>query len=336
MDDKVTIKTIAKAANVSHTTVSRALNDSPLVKENTKEKIKKLAEKMNYSPNLNAKALVEKRSFIIAVYFTDLNSGTSPSFMSEMLHQIKEMLPKGYEIAVDSFSGLRESKQTINMRFDGALVVSQSASDDPYISQLADTHKPIVVLNRKVERTDLYNFASNDYLGTANAINYILRMGHKKIGIISGKANFVSSQNREKAFFDTMKKNKIEVPKEWTIRGDYSVRSGYDSMEKILLNDSLPTCIFVSNDDMAMGAIRACNDYGFSVPEQISFVGFDNSAYSNYFIPRLTTVKKPMKEITKYGIKVLKELIDSEEPEEERFIDIKPSLVVRESVKRLN
>ena len=103
MNDKVTIKTIAKMANVSHTTVSRALNDSPLVKEKTKKEIREIAERLNYSPNLNAKALVEHRSFIIAVYFTDLNSGTSPSFMSEMLHQIKEMLPAGYEIAIDSF-----------------------------------------------------------------------------------------------------------------------------------------------------------------------------------------------------------------------------------------
>ncbi len=336
MNDKVTIKTIAKIANVSHTTVSRALNDSPLVKEKTKKEIREIAERLNYSPNLNAKALVEHRSFIIAVYFTDLNSVTSPSFMSEMLHQIKEMLPKGYEIAVDSFASLRQSKQAINLRFDGALVVSQSSSDDIYIEQLAKTGKPIVILNRKVERTDLFNYASDDYSGTVIAVEYLLRMGHQKIGLISGKEEFTSSQNRLAGFLDTLQKHNISRNNDWIVAGDYSVKSGYDAMEKILNSGDLPTCIFASNDDMAMGAMRACEDYGFNVPNQISFMGFDDSSYSNYCIPRLTTIKKPMREITNNGIKILNDLINNKSPKTVQSMNIKPSLVVRESVKKLN
>lgn len=336
MNDKVTIKTIAKIANVSHTTVSRALNDSPLVKEKTKKEIREIAERLNYSPNLNAKALVEHRSFIIAVYFTDLNSGTSPSFMSEMLHQIKEMLPAGYEIAIDSFEGLRRANQSINLRFDGALVVSQSTTDDIYIDQLAKTGKPVVVLNRKIERDDLFNYASDDYSGTVTAIEYLLRMGHKKIGIISGKEEFASSQNRLNAFIDILNKHNINLNDNWMVMGDYSVKSGYNAMEKILNTSELPTCIFASNDDMAMGAIRACQDYGFDVPDQISFVGFDDSAYSNYFIPRLTTIKKPVREITNKGLKTLNNLINNKNITPIEFMNIKPSLVVRESVKKIN
>lgn len=335
MDDKVTIKTIAKMANVSHTTVSRALNDSPLVKETTKEKIRELAARMNYTPNLNAKALVEQRSFIIAVYFTDLNSGTSPSFMSEMIHQIREMLPKGYEIAVDSFAALRRSKQSINLRFDGALVVSQAPSDDVYIDQLANTGKPVVVLNREIDRKDLYNYASDDYTGTENAINYLLRMGHRQLAFISGKEDFTSAVERSRAFFDVMKVNHLSIPSKWSVAGDYSVESGYKAMEKILNSGEIPTCVFVSNDDMAMGAIRACNDYGFNVPDQISFMGFDDSSYSNYLVPRLTTIKKQMREITNNGVKTLKELINGQTPDGENFLNIKPALVVRESVKKI-
>jgi LacI family transcriptional regulator len=333
---KVTIKTIAKKANVSHTTVSRALNDSPLVKEETKKKIRQLAEQMNYSPNLNAKALVEKKSFIIAVYFTDMSDGTSPSFMSAVLHQIREFLPTGYEIAVDSFANLRRSHQNINFRFDGALVLSQAASDDEYIDQLAATGKPLVVLNRQIERTDLYNYYSDDYLGTSTAINYLLRMGHRKIALISGREGFVSTKLRTQAFCDVLKKNHISLPAEWQVAGNYSLSSGYQAMEKILNSGELPTSVFAENDDMAMGAIRACYDYGYDVPNQISFIGFDDNTYSKFYHPRITTIRKPVMEISRNGVLTLKELIDGNTPQTDRVIGSKPSLVVRESVKRNN
>ncbi|WP_076459463.1 LacI family DNA-binding transcriptional regulator [Limosilactobacillus caccae] len=334
-EEKVTIKTIAKIANVSHTTVSRALNDSPLVKEETKKKIRELAAKMNYTPNLNAKALVEQKSFIIVVYFTDMADGTSPSFMSAVIHQIKDQLPKGYEIAVDSFASLRRAKQSINLRFDGALVVSQSASDDEYIEQLAETGKPVVVLNRKIDRDDLYNYSSDDYAGTTSALNYLLRMGHRDIAMIAGRKDFASAKLRCQAFYDVLKANDIAVRQDWMLQGNYSIDSGYKAMEDILNAGDLPSCVFAANDDMAMGAIRACEDYGFKVPEDISFIGFDDNAYSQYYNPRITTIKKPTSEITHYGIGVLKALIDNKQPELPRFENLKPALVVRDSVKKL-
>ncbi|MGN1280252.1 MAG: LacI family DNA-binding transcriptional regulator [Limosilactobacillus sp.] len=334
-EEKVTIKTLADAANVSHTTVSRALNDSPLVKQATKDKIKALAAKMNYTPNLNAKALVEKRSFIITIYFTDMSNGTSPSFMSSVIHQVKEQLPKGYEIAVDSFASLRRSHQSINLRFDGALVVSQSSSDDEYIDQLAKTGKPIVVLNRKIKRSDLYNYSSDDYSGTMVAINYLLRMGHRKIAMITGRPDFESAQLRRQAFDDVLKKHKIEIPVDWHLPGNYSLKSGYRAMEDLLSSGSLPTCVFAANDDMAIGAIRACEDYGFKVPEDISFIGFDDNTYSKYYNPRITTIKKPTDKVTAYGISVLKKLIDNVPPQEPVSKSVKPSLVVRNSVKKI-
>ncbi|MGM9907923.1 LacI family DNA-binding transcriptional regulator [Limosilactobacillus sp.] len=335
-EEKVTIKTLADAANVSHTTVSRALNDSPLVKQATKDKIKALAAKMNYTPNLNAKALVEKKSFIITIYFTDMSNGTSPSFMSSVIHQVKEQLPKGYEIAVDSFANLRRSHQSINLRFDGALVVSQSTSDDEYIDQLAQTGKPMVVLNRKIKRPDLYNYSSDDYSGTMVAVDYLLRMGHHKIAMITGRPDFESARLRLQAFDDGLKKHQVVIPAEWYLKGNYSLESGYQAMEDLLNSGNLPTCVFAANDDMAIGAIRACEDYGFKVPEDISFIGFDDNTYSKYYNPRITTIRKPTDKVTEYGISVLKELIDNVQPPQPTSISVKPSLVVRNSVKKID
>lgn len=254
---KVTIKTIAKKAGVSHTTVSRALNDSPLVNEKTKKKIHQLAVEMNYSPNLNAKALVEKKSFLVVVYFTDLSEGTSPAFMAEVIHQVKDALPRGYEVAVDSLADLRTTHQNINLQFDGALVFSQSTSDDEYIDQLASTGKPVVVLNRKVDRSDLHNYSCNDYAGATLAVKYLLRFGHKKIAFISGRKDFASAKLRKQGFEETIKQAHLQTRSQWIANGDYSIQSGYRAMEQILSAEELPSCVFAANDDMAMGAIRA-------------------------------------------------------------------------------
>lgn len=334
MNNKVTIKTIAKMAGVSHTTVSRALNDSPLVKETTKMKIHELANELNYTPNLNAKALVEKKSFIIGVYFTDMSEGTSPSFMAEVIQRVKTALPRGYDISVDSFANLRRSNEKVNPYYDGSIVVSQATSDDEYIEQLTKVGKPLVVLNRKIERTDLYNYFGDDYAGATTATNYLLRMGHRKIAMIKGQDGFASTKLRAQAFYDVLKKNKITLPDEWVVDGNYSINSGYRAMEQILTNTELPSCVFSANDDMAMGAIRACIDYGFNVPEDISFIGFDDSAYSNFYNPRITTIRKPTKEIIQNGIQALKNLIENQTPQLPRVLSIKPALIVRNSVKR--
>lgn len=323
-------------ANVSHTTVSRALNNSPLVKTDTKKKIMDLAAKLHYSPNLNAKALVEKRSFIIMVYFTDLTDGTSPSFMSKTIHQIREFLPNDYEIAVDSFASLQHSDKHINLRFDGALVVSQATSDDKFIDQLALTGKPLVVLNRKINRKDLCNYVPDDYFGGILVANYLVQMGHTKIALITGRKEFASTALRIQGLLRTLSQHSIHVPRKWQVGGNYSISSGYYAMENLLNSKDLPTCVFAANDDMAMGAIRACNDHGYNVPDDISLIGFDDNNYSKFYIPRITTIHKPTSKLAENGVAALRDLIGSKTLQVPKFINFKPSLMIRDSVKKIN
>lgn len=149
MRQKVTITTIAKAAGVSHTTVSRALNDSPLVQDATKQRIKEIAASLGYRPNINAKALVERKSYIVGAYFTDLDNGTTPAFMFNAINQARQSIPTEYSVAVNSFANLKPMAPSLAApRCDGALVISQASSDDPYIQTLSQSGLPIVVVNR--------------------------------------------------------------------------------------------------------------------------------------------------------------------------------------------
>ncbi|MBU7558059.1 LacI family transcriptional regulator [Levilactobacillus brevis] len=331
---EVTIRTIAQRANVSHTTVSRALNDSPLVKEETKSKIRQLADELGYVPNLNAKGLVENRSFLIGIFFSELDTGTSPSFLVDVINRAKVALPAGYSLSLDSIESLSKSSGIFRHQYDGAIVVSQSRHDDAFIEMLIKQGLPVVVLNREIDRQDVPNFATNDYLGTEKILEYAIRMGHQTFGIIQGATDFVSAADRQQAFEDVVRTHQVTVKPEWRKRGTYLPDSGYEAMRAILGASTVPTCIFAANDDMAVGAMRACQDLGYSIPGDISIIGYDDMSYAKYLIPRLTTVRKPTDSIVKDGVAALTQLLDDSAEKVTKKI-IVPTLIVRDSVKDL-
>ncbi|NLR17379.1 LacI family transcriptional regulator [Lactobacillus sp. LC28-10] len=331
--ENITIMTIAKMAGVSHTTVSRALNDSPLVKEKTKQKIRQIANDLGYVPNLNAKGLVKNQSFLIGIFFSEMKTGTSPSFLVDVMNKARDTLPKGYIISVDSMDNYNEQSLPIN-RYDGVIVVSQSTDDDAFIETLASRKIPLVVLNRKLERDDIVNYATDDYLGAQMLLRYAVRMGHRHFGIIEGQSRFMSTVERRRAFDDVMSENHLAVSNDHIKSGNYLPESGYLEMKEMLTVSQAPTCVFVTNDDMAIGAIRACNDLGYGVPEDISILGFDDMDYTKYLVPRLTTVRKPTPSLVEAGVSALTNLLEGLSIETPKCV-FPPALVVRASVQDL-
>ncbi|MDT6981571.1 LacI family DNA-binding transcriptional regulator [Levilactobacillus zymae] len=332
--EEVTIRTIAQRANVSHTTVSRALNDSPLVKAATKQKIRQLADELGYVPNLNAKGLVEQHSFLIGVFFSDLDTGTSPSFLVDVIKRARNFLPKGYSLSLDSVESLSASGNVSRHQFDGAIVVSQSKDDDAFIETLIQRHLPVVVLNRIIARNDVFNFATNEYLGAKKILEYAIRMGHRRFGLIGGAASFVSAGDRQRGFADVIRDNGAETRSEWQREGNYLPESGYQAMRQILSAAETPTCVFATNDDMAAGAVRACQDLGYKVPADISIIGYDDMSYSKYLVPRLTTVRKPTDDLVQEGVSALTQLLNDPTMSPVQKV-VEPTLIVRDSVKDL-
>lgn len=336
MAQKVTIMTLAKAAGVSHTTVSRALNNSPLVQESTKERIKALADELGYHPNINAKALVERKSYIIEAYFSDLDNGTTPGFMFNAINQARESMPAEYSVAVSSFASMKpDSPSLVAPRCDGAIVISQSAHDDPYIKSIAKTGLPIVVVNREVNSPQIGNVVTNDEEGMAQAVEYAIKQGHRQFGIINGRRSFESSQKRRQGVITTLEAHHLNLLPGCDQQGQYTIESGYQAMKKILQALKQPTCVVAANDVMAIGAIRACHDAGLSVPGDISFIGFDDTAAASYSIPRLTTVHKPTREIIEAGMQLLMQELSQTEPTKKHRQIIRPKLVIRDSVKNI-
>ncbi|MDR3191231.1 MAG: LacI family transcriptional regulator [Lactobacillaceae bacterium] len=330
-----TIITIAKIANVSHTTVSRALNGSELVKPETRKKIIDIAHELGYVPNLNAKSLVTNRSYMIGVFFTNLTTGTSASFLNDVLEQSQAMLPKNYSLSINSVDNAMGGQFISMNNFDGVIVISQSASDDQFIEYVHKTGLPLVVLNRVIKRNDIDNYAFGDQRGGYIATEYAIRMGHQKFAVIKGVKSFESTTQRTAGFMDAINEYGIELDESLVKQGDYRPKSGNSAMRQIISSGNLPTCVMCENDDMAVGAINACVELGYRVPEDISVIGFDDMDYSKYLIPALTTVRKPTSELVERGVARLIEIMEVGDELGIEQVIVNPEIIVRDSVLKI-
>lgn len=331
----VTIKDIAKLANVSHTTVSRALNNSPYINEETKNKIKALAKELHYVPNYNAKSLVLLKSYVIGVFFSSISDGTTDTFFHEIIKGINKVIDKEYNLVIRGIDDYKYFNQIDKTNFDGIIVVSQRKTDDEFIEAVIEKEIPIVVINRHIEILDIVNIMSNDTQGVYEAVDYFIKNNHKKIAIIGGNAEFESSVYRKEGYVRALKDNNISLCEEYMISGKYNLESGYENMKKLIVLEDIPTAVFCANDDIAVGAMKAVFESGLNVPNDISIIGFDDSNFCKYVTPTLTSVKKDSLALSQYGGINLLNLIKNREVNKEK-VYIESKLILRDSVKKLN
>lgn len=173
----VTIKDIARLAGVSHTTVSRALNDSPLINEETKERVREIARKLHYTPNVNARSLVLHRSYNIGLFFSTLHSGTSSGFFHDVVRGVNDRVKDRYNLVVKGIDDYPDYRAISGKHFDGIVVMSQSAGDNDFIKTVMEQGIPQVVLNREVRFPGVCNILSDDYTGSFNMVSHLIGQG---------------------------------------------------------------------------------------------------------------------------------------------------------------
>jgi LacI family transcriptional regulator len=331
----VTIKDIAKLANVSHTTVSRALNDSPLINPETKEKIRLLAAQLNYTPNYNAKSLVLDRSYNLGLFFSTLHTGTSAVFLYEAIKGVNDVIQDRYNLIVRGIDDYKSFHKVNRKNYDGIIVMSQSEADQPFIEYAAELEIPLIVLNRQIEHVQVMNMVPDDKRGAYLIVEYLISQGHRQIAIIEGKANFKSTQARREGYNDAMQFYQVPFSVGYSQKGNYDLESGYAAMIQLLLLEKRPTAVFCCNDDMALGAIKAITERQLTVPDDISVVGFDDHIYSGFMKPALTTVRRPMEQISREGAAKLLSFIETKQVEKETIF-FHTELVIRDSVTHIS
>ncbi|NMA82471.1 MAG: LacI family transcriptional regulator [Epulopiscium sp.] len=328
----VTIKDIAKELGISHTTVSRALNNSSLIREETKKKVKETAQAMGYSPNYSARALVNARSYNIGLFFSSIVDGTSPDFFHGIIQSVSKEVGNKYNLMVHGIDLFYRELQSHH--FDGIILVSQSEQDQTFIESALEKEIPIVVINRIVTGLEVTNIVSDDELGVQQGVEYLISQGHQKIGMIEGKEGFQSSVERKNGYLNALKKHHIPYCSQWCVQGDYSVMSGYLAMKKLLEQNSRPTAIFCANDNMAFGALKVLSEEGIQVPEEMSLLGFDGSLFATYSTPELSTIRKPIDEMSQEAVRELKRIMKSENEKNKNVIYRKTELIIGKTIHR--
>ena len=322
--------------NVSHTTVSRSLNDSSLISKETKERVKEVAKKYNYRPNVSARSLVLAKSYNIGLFFSTLKTGTTANFFLNSVRGVNSIIKGRYNLAVEAVDDLIDFQQINPRSFDGIIVMSQSPNDDEFIAHVLREEIPLVVLNREVIGQKVTSVLSDDLKGAYNLTKFIIDQGHRDIAIIEGKPEFRTTYKRKQGFINAHLDAGLEFSEGYALRGKYDLESGYSAMQIIFDMEESPTAIFCSNDEMALGAMKAIKERDISMPDEISIAGFDDMGFTAYLTPSLTTVLRPVEEMSKEGTQILLNKIENSKMEEPGIIHLDTKLIIRDSVKKIN
>lgn len=334
---RVSIKDIAKAAGVSYSTVSRALNDSPLISQNVRENIQEIAKSMGYTPNALAQSLQSHRTNSVGLVITTI----ADPFFADIVHGVEDVARKA-GISVFLASSNNDPEEEIRIiesfgrrRVDGVIVAS-SRIGPGYAERLGQIRIPVIVVNTEAQedQNNLFSVSVNDFVGACQAVQYLIDIGHRKIGYLGVSNRPASNAVRLKGYLATMEKNSIMVQPEWICKNmdespgalSLDLTIGKEMAAQILKTDV--TAVFCYCDTVAAGAMDGFRKAGVVIPDNLSIIGFDNNTISEIVQPSLTTVHQPKQEIGEIAMQMLLNCL-SGGVVEDMLLD--PYLIVRES-----
>ncbi len=312
---QATIKDIAKELGVSSSTVSRALKDYPGISEETKRKVKEVAERLNYRPNAVALSLRKSRSFTIGVIIPEVVH----FFFSTVISGIEEVAQaRGYNVILtqtnESMSREKSSIEAmLSNQIDGFLVCfTKQTADFDHFSKLLDYGFPMVFFDRIPKIDGAVSVAVDDYKGGYEAVSHLIEQGYENIAHLSGPKSLKISQNRERGYRDALYNHGMQVNEDFirecptgTTEEAYAV--AMDLFENF---DSKPDAFFASNDMAAVGAMHAAKKLGLKVPEEIGLVGFSNWQFCSMLDPSLSSVAQPGFKIGSEATSLLLDIIE--------------------------
>jgi len=328
----VSIKDIARIANVSHSTVSRALRNSPLVHPSTAEQIRKIASESGYRASAVARSLVNRRTHTIGVVVTTI----ADPFNGEVVSGIEDKANHlGYSVFLANSKSEPERELRVvhsfeERRVDG-IIVTSSRVGAHYADLLERMNIPVVFLNNHNPGNFAYSVSIDDGNGAREATNHLLDLGHTRIGYIGDEFGLRSNENRLSGFRGALRSRGVKEHAEAMESGDGSCAEGAAAMERILKRTPLPTAVFCYNDQTALGAMSALHARGIRIPEEISVVGFDDLPAASYASPPLTTVRQPMEQMGRRAMEILAGLLSGETAGIEGVEKFDGELIVRRS-----
>ena len=339
----VTIKDVAKKSGFSVTTVSMVLNDAPLARYiplRTKDHVKRIAEKLEYRPNLYARSLRSRRSLTVGVLVPDI---TDP-YCNQILRGIENSLYKSayLQILIDIQNDRDRFKRSVAMllerRVEGLITLANSMLlETDLLEVFANRNIPMVMIGRDGKSKTMNSVVIDNEAGTRAGLEHLYHLGHRRIAFVKGPEMLVDSSQRWQGVKAFAREAGLRLDAKLTVEikeACSSPESGYEAAKELVARRRDFTALMAFDDMTAFGAIRALNHAGLRTPADCSVMGFDDIAASAFYNPPLTTIRQPMEMLGSLGVEILGEAVQKSHAKEPVVCSrrvIKPELVVRES-----
>ena len=306
-----TIRDVAKLAGVAPITASRVISNSGYASEEVRQRVNQAAEQLGYVPNFLARSLRSKRTHTLALVLTDI---TNP-FWTTVARGVEDAASEeGYNVIfcnTDESASKQASylEAMIQKQVDGILLVPARSNESP-INFLHQQNVQVVLLDRRLPNLEADVVRCDSSGGAYQLVQLLLKLGHRRIAILSGPSGVSSADDRVEGYRRAMHEAGLITEEQIVIYGDFSLESGYQMTHRLLAMSSRPTALFAGNNFIAIGALKALHDEGLSVPEKMSVVGFDDLPAAIVVDPFLTVAVQPAYEMGQRATKRLLECLE--------------------------
>jgi len=332
---QATIQDIARALNITASTVSRAINDHPKISKITKDLVWKTAREMQYQPNTIASNLRKGKANTVGMIVPRINR----HFFSNVINGVESVLnPAGYNLIIcqseEKLSREIENIKTlISNRVSGILIsLSVETHDVKHLQKVINNHIPMVLFDRVTDKLAVNCVENDDEAGSFDMTNHLLDQGCRNFIWMGGPRNVYIYKNRYNGYKKALELRGINPEEMIVFEGTPTLHVALDFMRTHLKTNPAPDVVFATSDYMAMGVIQACDEFGLKIPDDIAVAGYANEPFSELISPKLTTVEQYSEEIGRAAARLLLEDLLSEADE---FIPrktvLRPKLIIRES-----
>ena len=332
----ITLEDIAKQLKVSRVTVSKALRGHPDISIEMTKRIRVIADKIGYTPNIIARSLSSRRSNMIGVVVPKI----AHSFFSAVIEGVYDVaFENKYEtiLTVSMENPEREWKhlQTlVAMRVDGIILsTTQKPQDVKRFKWIQKMGVPLVFVDRTPE-PPLPSFSSvlsDDHDGAYRATEHAIKIGYRKLGYIGGSSKINIGKNRLEGFKDALKDNQIPLNREWIIQGGYGQDDGYASFKNLFQNNKLPEFILAATYPIALGIYEAAKDLGVRIQDDVDIICFGDSEVARFLSPAISVVRQPTRELGSRAVQILLKNITEHEVIHEHHVVLPSQLIIRET-----
>lgn len=331
-----TIKDVAKATGLSIATISKFINGGNVL-DNNKVLIENAIKELGFKVNEIARGLKTNKTMTIGVLIPDLKNVFCTTIVS-IIENI--LIQNGYSTIICDYKQNSELEKMkfdflVNKKVDGIITIPYDGSDAQGIQDLLNKNIPVVLIDRAIKGISCDTVLVDNLNASYDSVEQLIVKGHKRIGIICGPENIFTAGERLKGYIRVHEDYSMKIDDSLIKKGDYEIESGYSLLNELIDSDTPPTAVFVTNYEMTLGAIMAVNERNIKMPDELSFIGFDNLQMAKIVKPTLSIVVQPMELIGETAANILLRRLKGDMSNFPTMFRLKTELMIRDSIREL-